>query len=276
MAFEPTGTVQTDMAPVPRVELVFSSVPVGTETATVFRVVDGVSTLVRGTLRMFAAGGFSAVDFEAPFLVDVEYRAECFNSAGDSLGFTGGTTVVVAVDATVFHNPLEPSTGIRVAPLVSFAADLGSPFDGDLVQPSGRSRPVWVGFGRTGLRGVSLDVATDTTADAVKFASLFGSQGTSLLPIVCVRTNPKWRLPSPLFAVIPNPREQRFNVQFGGEIRYWELVADEVRSPAPNLGVGSLTYADMEFTYATYDDASAAYLTYLDAESDFTIAGVSA
>lgn len=49
-----------------------------------------------------------------------------------------------------------------------------------------------------------------------------------------------------------------------------------MRSPAPNLGVGSLTYADMEFTYATYDDASAAYLTYLDAESDFTIAGVSA
>lgn len=275
MAFEPTCTVQLDMAPVPRVEIVFTSVPAGTETATVYRIVDGVSSLVRGTLGVFAAGGFSAVDFEAPFLVDVEYRAECFEADGLTLGFTDGTTVRLELDATVFHNPLDPSTAIMVDPLPSFGADLSSPFDGELVQPSGRSRPVWVGFGRTGLRGVSLDVATDTTADAVTFAALFGSQGNELLPIVCVRTHPKWRLPLPLFAVIPSPREQRFDVQFGGQIRYWVLQGDEVASPAPNLAVGTLTYLDMENSYATYDDMEAAYLTYLDAESDFTLAGVS-
>lgn len=275
MAFEPTCTVQLDMAPVPRVEMVFTTVPAGTETASVYRIVNGVSSLVRGTLGVFAAGGFSAVDFEAPFLIDVEYRAECFDAAGEVIGFTDGTTVRLDLDWTVFHNPLDPSTGIRVDPLPSFAADISSPFSGDVVQPSGRSLPVYVSFGRTGLRGVSLDVATDTDEDAVRFSSLFGSQGNELLPIVCVRTDPKWRLPLPLFAVVPDPREQRFNVQFGGEIRYWGLQADQVSAPAPSLVVGNLTYLDMEFTYATYDDAEAAYLTYLDAESDFTLAGVS-
>lgn len=275
MAFEPTCTVKLDMAPVPRVELVFTSVPAGTQTATVYRTVNGASSMVRGALRVFAAGGFSTADFEAPFKSDVEYQAECFDIDGETLGFTDGRTVRLESDWTVFHNPLDPSTGIRVDPLPSFAADLSSPFDGDIVQPLGRSKPIWVGFGRTGLRGVSLDVATDTTADAVKFAALFGSQGNALLPIVCVRTDPKWRIPLPLFAVIPNPREQRFNVEFGGEIRYWVLQADEVSSPAPNVVVGSLSYLDMENSYSTYAEAEGAYLTYLDAESDFTLAGVS-
>lgn len=274
MAFEPSATVRLDFAPVPRVELVFTSLPVEAVSATVVRIVDGLTLRVRGAVDVFAAGGFAVVDTEAPFLVDVEYRAELFDVDGETLGFTDGTTVRLELDVTVFHNPLDPSTGLVVDPLPSFAADLGSPFDGELVQPSGSTKPVFVSFGRTSLRGLSLDVATDTTVQAEAFARLFGSPSVPSLPIVCVRTNPKWRLPQPLFALIRDPRERRFNVEFGGEIRYWSLSADEVRAPAEALSVGVLTYEDMENSYATYDDAEAAYATYLDAESDFTLAGV--
>ena len=77
-----------------------------------------------------------------------------------------------------------------------------------------------------------------------------------------------------LFAVVREPRMQRLDVQFGGEVRYWLLRGDEVRAPAEALSAGVLTYLDMKSTYVTYDDVEAAYATYLDAESDFSLAGV--
>lgn len=275
MAFEPTATVRLDFDPVPRVELVFTSMPADTATATAVRIVEGVTSRVRGAIGVFAAGGFATVDTEAPFLVDVEYRAECFDVDGLSLGFTDGTVVQLDTEVTCFHNPLDPSTGLAVDPLPSFGASLRAPFLGELVQPAGSSRPVFVSFGRTGLRGVSLDVATDTDLDAARFDALFGSRDEPSLPILCVRTNPKWRLPKPFFALVQEPDEQRLDVQFGGQIRYWRLQADEVRPPAEALAAGILTYLDMEVSYDDYDSVEAAYATYLDAESDFSLAGVS-
>lgn len=275
MAFEPVATVRLDFDPVPRVELVFTTVPTDTVTATVVRIVDGITLRVRGAINVFAAGGFATVDTEAPFKVDVEYRAECFDADGLSLGFTDGTTVVLDTDVTCFHNPLDPSTGLAVDPLPAFAGSIRQPFQGDVVQPSGASKPVFVSFGRTGVRGVSLDVATDADLDAVKFSALFGTGGVPSLPILCVRTDPKWRLPKPFFALVLDADEQRFDVEFGGQIRYWRMVADEVRSPAEALSAGILTYLDMEASYVDYDTIEAAYATYLDAESDFTLAGVS-
>lgn len=275
MAFEPTATVRLDFAPVPRVELIFSSVPVDAVTATVYRIVRGISTRVRGAVDVFAAGGFAAVDTEAPFMIEVEYRAQLFDGNGDSLGFTDGTIVVLETEMTCIHNPLEPSTGLQVDPLPSFAAELSAPFSGDLVQPSGSTKPVFVSFGRTGLRDVALDVATNTTLATENFARLFQSGALVRLPILCVRTHPKWRLPLPFFAVVREAREQRFDVQFDGETRYWLMRGDEVRPPAEALSAGVLTYIDVETTYESYEDIEAAYATYLDAESDFTLAGVS-
>jgi hypothetical protein len=275
MAYEPAATVRLDFDPVPRVELVFSSVPVEAETATVVRLVNGKTSRVRGAVNVFAAGGFATVDTETPFLVDVEYRAELFDAAGETLGFTDGTTVFLDLDITCFHNPLDPSTGVQVDPLPSFAAELSQPFMGDVVRPAGSSKPVLVSFGRTAVSGVNLDVATDTTEQAEAFAGLFQSGDIPSLPIVCVRTHPRWRLPLPFFAAVLDPREARFDVQFGGEIRYWYLSADEVRAPAEALSAPVLSYLDLEVSYANYSDMEAAYATYLAAESDFTLAGVS-
>lgn len=271
--YEPTLTPRTDYAPVPRVEMVFDEVDPATETATVFRITSGRTWRVRGGVRVFAAGGFALVDTETPFGVETTYRAEMFDASGLSLGFTGSTVVTLNADGTCMHQPLDPTRAVKVDPRRTFGSSLTAPFSGSIAQPLDRSAPVLVTLGRTGYRGVNLDVVTDTIEDADAFRSMFGDPGRPLPPVICVRSEPKWRLPHPLFAAILDAREERFDVEFGGQSIDWRIIADEVTPPAVALSAGVLTYADMEANYANYETIEAAYLTYLDAESDFTLAG---
>lgn len=273
MAYAPTLTARTDAAPVPRVEVLFSSVHASCETATVYRIAAGRTYRVRGGIGVFAAGGFALVDTEAPFGVTTTYRAEMFDSGGLTLGFTDGADVILDVTETWLHSPLTPALAVVVDPRPSFGSSLSRPFVGELVQPLGRPSPVFVSFGRTGLRGVNLDCVTDTIVAADAFTAMFGGYGAPQMPILCVRTDPKWRLPAPLFALVQDAREERFNTQFGGETIDWVITADEVSAPAESLTTGVLTYADLEAAYPLYGDAEAAYLTYLDAESDFALGG---
>lgn len=275
MAFEPSLTARTDMAPVPRVEFVFTSVPVGTQTATVVRELGGQIRNVRGAINVFAAGGFAGVDTEAPYGASVEYRAECFDADGETLGFTDPTAVTVDFVGSTVHNPLDASRAVEVTVLKDSAAELVREDDGELVQGGGVETPVWVGFGRSALRGVNLTLLTSTALDEQRMVSVFGDYGDRQLPILCFRTSLDLGLPKPFFALVRAPRRQRITASSGGVSVRWVFSADEVRSPAEALSTGILTYLDMENSYETYDDMEAAYLTYLDAESDFTLAGVS-
>lgn len=275
MAFEPSLTVKTDMSPVPRVEFVFTTVPATTATATVYRTVDGVPSVVRGAVGVFASGGFAGVDLESPYGVELEYRAECFDADGLTLGFTDPSSVTVGFVGTTVQNPLDATRAVEVRLLKDAAADLVREDEGELVQGGGMETPVWVGFGRQSLRGVSLPMLTSTAVDEQRMLSVFGVPGDRQLPIVCIRTSLSLGLPQPFFALVRAPRRQRVNAANGGEDVQWLFSADEVRPPAIALSSGSLTYLDMETSYETYEDIEAAYLTYLDAESDFSLAGVS-
>jgi hypothetical protein len=273
--YEPSLTPRTDFAPVPRVEFVFSSVPVEAVSATVVREVDGQVRRVRGAIGVFAAGGFAGVDTEPPYGVLVEYRAELFDADGETLGFTDPASTVVEFVGTTIQNPLDASRAVQVTLLQGSASDLVREDDGELVQGSGSEYPTWVGFGRSALRGVELRVLTSTVADDVAMRSVFGDYGDRQLPIICFRSSLPLGLPTPFFGLVRAPRRQQVDAALGGSAVRWILLADEVRPPAEALSVGVLTYEDMENSYATYDDAEAAYVTYLDAESDFTLAGVS-
>lgn len=272
--YEPTLTPRTDAAPVPRVEIVFTSVADGTETATVFRVTDDRTYRVRGGIGVYAAGGFAVVDTEAPFGVQVAYRAEMFNAAGLSLGFTDLATVILDAVGSWIHQPLDPSRNTDLLALMGTAADLVRPFLGELVQPQGRSVPVWVGAGRTGLRGVPLLALTETAEQEQGLRSVFGGYEDRQLPVVCFRSSLPLGLPQPFFGVVVEPRRLDVDTNQGGEALQWQLTADEAAAPAEALAAGVLTYADLEASYATYADLEAAYLTYLDMESDFSLAGV--
>lgn len=89
----PVLTVFTDAAPCPRVEVFFPSFDAGTVSVTVFRISGGREFQVRGAVRAATAGSLSRIDFEVPFNEAVSYRAEQFDAAGVSLGFTPTTTL---------------------------------------------------------------------------------------------------------------------------------------------------------------------------------------
>lgn len=112
----PVLTVFTDAAPCPRVEVFFPSFDVGTVSVTVYRFAGGREFQVRGAVRAATAGALSRVDFEVPFNEPVSYRAEQFDAAGVSLGFTASTTLGdqytawVEADRNRFINPLPANT----------------------------------------------------------------------------------------------------------------------------------------------------------------------
>lgn len=273
MAYAPSVTVQTDAAPVPRAELLFATVPASTERATVYRITGTRQFRVRGAINIYAAGGFSLPDTEIPFNVTVTYRAEFFNAAGTSLGFSDGTDALCEVFETWIHLPTDPSRNAIIDPLPEFGAELTRPFNGSVVYPLGRSEGVFIGSGRKGLTDVSLDSATDSLTQADSLTSVFGEHGNPSIPVVCIRTQPIWRLPMPLFAAVLAPSERRLTVGLGGEVIYWRMRGDEVSPPVEALVMALLRYSDIEAISATYSGLEAAYLTYLGIESDYSKAG---
>ncbi|WP_223690134.1 hypothetical protein [Leifsonia poae] len=106
MAYAPTLIVSTDAAPCPRAEVLFTSFAAGTSSVDVYRLAADREYLVRGAVKAAVAGALSRIDFEIPFGVPVQYRAEMFDAAGLSLGFTDTATVTVDVRDTWVHNRL--------------------------------------------------------------------------------------------------------------------------------------------------------------------------
>lgn len=266
------------MTPVPRVEFKFDELLPGTTRATVFRLTGKSTKRVRGAINVYAAGGFSGIDTEAPFNVKLTYRAEMFNAAGVSLGFTDARVVTVAFDGTVVHQPLDPTRAALVDLRPKFAEEISRPFEGEVVYPIGSTLGVYIGSGRQGVTGVDLTVITDTLDQADAFASIWGdpSEDQPQLPVVCIRTQPEWRLPMPLFAAVLDPTEARFDTDLGGETINWPMRGTEVRPPVEALARALLTYADFEASFSTYEAFENAYLTYFNAESDFDLAGTGA
>lgn len=89
----PVLRVFTDAVPCPRVEVFFPSFDAGTARVTVYRLSGGREFQVRGAVNAVTAGSLSRIDFEVPLNVEVSYRAEQFDAAGVSLGFTPTTTL---------------------------------------------------------------------------------------------------------------------------------------------------------------------------------------
>lgn len=273
MPYAPTLTPRSDMAPVPRMEVLFSTVPAAAERATVYRVLGSRTYAVRAGVKVYAAGGFSLVDTEIPFNAAAGYRAEFFDVSGVSLGFSDGSVGSVVFDGTVIHQPTTPSRAVSVMLRSGAAAVLSRPFFGASVQPKGRSVPVWVGSGRSGLIGVDVSSVTLTPEDEEAFYSVFGGYDDVQLPIVCFRTSAATGLPQPFFGVVRDPQRVGFDTHLGGNAVEWVMQADEVAPPASAIVIALLTYADVEAVSLTYQGLEDAYLTYLDMESDYTIAG---
>jgi hypothetical protein len=275
MAFAPTITQFLDEAPMPRVETLFSTLAAGTSTVTVYRLADGREYQMRGGVKAATTGAMTRIDMEIPFGVSVGYRAEMFNTAGISLGFTDQASTVMDIAETWLHNPLNPGGGVKVQFRDTAARQLDRPVAGSVYYPQGRRVGVVIGGERSGLQGTVLDVVTDTVEDADKVRDLIGGYTATTVPVLCFRIGAadRVRLPRPFFAAVMNISEQDMNYVLGGTQIAHMMTGDEVSPPSPGLFIPLLTRADLNAFYATRAALNSDNLTRLAADRRYDLAG---
>lgn len=253
----PALTAFTDA---PRVEVVFDVLPPAAAMATIRATIAGRTSEVRGAIRTSVSGALNRTDFEAPDGVPVTYRAELFNAAGVSIGFTSDATITVpasdfdgAFHYVWLHSPTDPSTAVRVAWGRDALSRISTQSPGSVEWAQGRRLGLALSSRRTGMIAVPMDVVTDTLEDAAKVDALFGGPQRARQPVVCVRMSPSLaitRLPAVWFAGI---LEQSYepDMTMGSERTVWRLRGDEVAPPVPAIVIPLLRRKDIAAFYAT-------------------------
>lgn len=260
----------------PYIDILAESFDPGTDTVTVWRTAGGRSFRVRGLVGVSAAGTVTIRDFEAGTGVESSYRVEQFDSAGDFIAWSDSEVAELPDTAPYawFHNPLDPSTAVKVRMLNGAAGVLAREVDAEQLRPIGRSVGVAYFGARRGLGRVVLDCIVETEADADAFDALFGGyDDVSTVPILCIRTPPAMRLPPTLFALIGIPEQIPLDFAGGGEATKWALLGDEIAPPPEAIVTSLLGYDDFTAFYSDYAAFTAAYPDYRDATRDYTIAG---
>lgn len=260
---------------VPAIRVGVTEVLPGTVAINLYRISDGRPALVRGGIRKYAVGGAAVVDWEAPFGVQVTYRAEMFSDAEAtiSLGFTDSSTTVLDVREAWFHQPLKPSIGFSPTMLWGTALERTRETPGDLVYPQGAEVATWVGGQRRGLSAVAFKLLTDTDG-ADQMQAVFGQYGTQASAVLCIRTPPAMRIPRTFYAAVSEVKETTLNRPGVDAAIQFDFTATEARPPAPGLVAALLRRMDINAAYSSRAAASAAYLTRLERESDYSLAGV--
>jgi hypothetical protein len=303
MPYAPTLTAYTDASPCPRVEVFFSSFAPGTATVTVYRSAAGRQYEVRGAVRAATAGALTRIDFEAPFNTAVTYRAEMFDSAGLSLGFTDPGTLGDVIDGDDFedeftdifpggvigtglmssgtwlHNPLNPQGAVEVELAASTGAELSRPVPGQVSYPRGRRVGVILAEPRRGLSGLRMDVRCMTLENADRVQALLGGYDDSAVPVLCIRVGARdngLRIPRPMFMGTLDILERGMDVRWGGTNTLQEMVGSEAEPPVPGLLIPLLKNADLKAYYATNAALIADNLTNADVSRRYDLAGYAA
>jgi hypothetical protein len=280
VSYAPILNAFTDADPCPRVEVLFTTFAAGTASVTVHRLAAGREYLVRGAVNAPVAGALSRIDFEVPFGVEAEYRAEMFDSSGASLGFTDPATVTLDVTETWVHNPLDPAGATTVWFRKNALRDIHRPVEGSRVWPDGRTAAVIVSGQRRGIQDAVLDVIVDSIDQADKLQALFGDRTARTVPVLCFRAgsgdgaSARLRIPRPFFAGVLDPSEQDVDYTSGmGEKIAFAMTGDETDPPTPALIIPLLTRADLNAAFPTRVAFNAFYLTRLAANRDYDKAG---
>jgi hypothetical protein len=288
----------------PRVEVFFEEFAPGTDTVTVYRMVNGREAEVQGALRAPTAGSLTRLDFGAPFNVPLTYRAQMFDVAGTDLGFTDASTLGASFDGllpgddtypgedtfpdefvagaglmsdeTWLHNPLDPRGGVRVQLAATTGNVLSRPVPATISRPLGRRLGVVLAEPRGGVQGLQFDVYTYDLESADKLQALVGSDANTTVPVVCVRlggVDQRLRIPQPFHMSVFDPVEVDLTVQFGGETLLTQMVGDEVEPPTPGLFIPLLTAADINAYFQTAADVNASALAAYTINRRYDLAG---
>lgn len=266
-------TLTPDVTDLPYMEVLVEDLSVNVATVTIHRLTAGRDFRVRGAVNVAVSGAITRVDAECPFNVSTTYKAEMFDSGGESLGYTLATAETLATSETWIHNPLDLTGAVMVELLDGSGSTISRPIDAEVVHPFGRVVGVVISRGRKGLTDFPLLVSTSTTADADKFTVLLGDYETMSVPVLCIRSGTSLRIPKPFFMAVLDPKEIGVNIQNDGELIDWEMNGDEVAPPAPGIIAPLLTRANLNAYYGTRTAMNADNLTRLAVNRRYDIAG---
>lgn len=271
-----TLATAVDSAGRPYMDVRVGSFDAGVAFATVYRTVKGRQFQVRGLYQAPVSGLVSTQDYEAPFGVAASYQVAQYDS---SMNFISYSAIVSAtlprLSAPLYawiHNPLDPSTAVRVWMMGQSAQQIARPSAIEQFQIPGRSVGVALHSTRGGVTGAVLDCYCETDADVDKFDALFGGYDSDQSPILCIRTDPDLRLPPTLFAVVGSALQNPFTDDSAGG-GWWTLTGDETSPPVSAFVVSLLSYADFTAFYSTYAAFTSAYVDYATAQVDYSIEG---
>lgn len=262
----------------PKVEVLLTGLAPEVASVTVYRISGGFTERVRGVINATVSGAGSWVDFEVPAQLST-YRAEYFDSAGDTLGFSEDAETNLGFSGCWMHNPLAPTGAVRVTLLETAGRSFSRPVPGEIMYPRGRRAGVIVTTPRRGLSGGVFDVFCPDFVSADKVQAFLGGPGVDLPPVVCIRAgldHRGLRVRSPLFLGVLDIAEEGVDLRMRGEATIQRIQGDEVSPPAPGLFIPLLRRKDVNAFYASREDFNAAYLTRLDANRDYSLAGYSA
>lgn len=256
----------------PAVEVFFDTATLDPSAATlqISRLAEDREWKVRGGWNV-ATGGPS-IDWEVPFGTRAVYRAEQFDVGGGSLGYTDTTEIVLDVEGTWVHNPLQPAAGVRVELDDESARELLRPTPGKLVYPEGAAVPRRIGSRRRALEGVRLVLNVDGDAIDGLEAALGGYEDRQNA-VLCVRTSEPVMWPRTFFCASEALRKVDRTVRMGGEWVQFVGDVDEVEPPAPGVVAPFLRYADLDAAYPTYAERDAHYGTYAAQDRDYSLVG---
>lgn len=269
-------TLTPDVSGSPRVEVFLSSsdVVAGTETVRFWRFSEGREWLVRGGVDI--APGTAAIDWEVPFQTVAQYRAEMFNAAGGSLGFTDVAQTTLNVNDVWVHNPLVPTNAVRLGSfgLLDRSPVVSRPLVGDVVYAEGDVEGRWVGAGRRGVSGWSGGFAVDSVQDADALQRMLGDYVTRQIGVLCIRTPPPVRIPRTFFAALTEVAESDRDVRWGGRRTDFLFTATEARPPFPGITTPLLSYDDLDAAFASYGARDSAFASYTAMDRAYNYAGI--
>lgn len=257
----------------PYVEVFARDVLAGTSTVRYERESDGRKWQVRRGLQV--AASVAVLDFEVPFCVPSTYRAECFDAAGTSLGFTEASTTTVWEDRTIVHQPLNPQLWVNPIRLRDTAGVEERPASGELVRVEGATVDRHIGSGRAGVTGQDWALLTTRLEDAEALQALLGTYTERQLQVLCIRTPPPMLVPRTFFVHVPVLSQRPINVHARGQLVKFTFSGTEVEPPYPGISTPLLTYGDIDAAYGSYALADAAYTSYSDRDRDYKLAGSS-
>lgn len=251
----------------PCVQVDVSGLDQTVRTITITRTAAGRAFPVRGAVAARVQGGFTTLDYEAPF-VSAQYQVEQFDKDGATLGFVPAQMVELTSDRTWMHHPLDPSGAVALPNIDTAAKTISRHNVGNIIDPFNRASGVLVSGIRRGLTGLVMDVWAGSV-DIDRVERILDQRP----PVICIRKGGNAALmpiPATLFLGVLAPDLEPHPNAGGGIYR---LTGDEVDPPTWALVTPTLTYADLSVSYPTYADFTAAYPTYADADSDYTLAG---